>query len=72
MKPQSLKSGGINEAEWALRIRSFIRTYQFALAISHDPHELIMVFAKNARRVAILLFPIGRYAFKGCKGGRFF
>jgi len=47
-KPQSSKDGGVDEAEGAFGIRSFIITYRLTLTTSHYTHELIVVFAKDA------------------------
>jgi len=71
LKPQSSEDGGVNEAEGAFGIKSFIRTHRLTLAASHNPHELVVAFAENTRRMASLLLSISRYALKGCKGGRF-
>jgi len=53
------------------QIRSFIRTHRFTLTASHHPNKLVALFAKDARWVAGLLFPISNYALDERKGGSF-
>ena len=66
-EPQPSEKGRVYETEGALEVRGFISTHRFPHTASHHSHEFIMIFAKDAWRVARLPFPIGCNTFQGCE-----